>query len=87
MPGVRGCVAAYWTIRRYAPEVIASMNHAIDALKHDSQATTVILVGYSGGGRYRDSTCSGPSRRCWHRHCRRQSRPTLLDNARQARAA
>lgn len=44
------CVARYWTIARYAPEVVAAMNDAVDILKNKSGATSVTLIGYSGGG-------------------------------------
>ncbi|HEX7775967.1 MAG TPA: hypothetical protein VF449_05515 [Parvibaculum sp.] len=48
--GARNCDPAYWTSRRYAPEVLASMGSAVDALKRDAGAKRLILVGYSGGG-------------------------------------
>jgi hypothetical protein len=48
--GARNCEPAYWTSRRYAPEVIESMGDAVDALKRDAGAKRVVLVGYSGGG-------------------------------------
>ncbi|MGE5477534.1 MAG: alpha/beta fold hydrolase [Bacteroidales bacterium] len=46
----RSCHAAYWSSHRYAPEVVESMNRAVDELKQRSGARSVILVGYSGGG-------------------------------------
>lgn len=46
----RGCEAAYWTTRRYAPEIIASISTAVDTLKTRSRAKRLVLVGYSGGG-------------------------------------
>tara|TARA_R110001599_G_scaffold64023_5_gene179733 strand:- start:35879 stop:36718 length:840 start_codon:yes stop_codon:yes gene_type:complete len=46
----RGCDVAYWTNKRFAPEVIDASNQAIDALKARFGAHRLILVGYSGGG-------------------------------------
>ena len=43
------CAARYWTGARFAEEVIAASNAAIDMLKHRFQAQRLILVGYSGG--------------------------------------
>ena len=40
----------WWTSHRFAPEVIAAANQAIDAVKHAYGASHVVLVGYSGGG-------------------------------------
>jgi pimeloyl-ACP methyl ester carboxylesterase len=44
------CRTAYWTSRRYAPEIVDAVNAAIDRLKERRHATKVVLVGYSGGG-------------------------------------
>jgi len=46
----RNCGATFWTVRRYAPEVVESMASAVDILKWRSGARQVILVGFSGGG-------------------------------------
>jgi len=46
----RNCVPAIWTNRRYAPEVVATMNRAIEMIKTTSRAQRLVLVGYSGGG-------------------------------------
>jgi len=46
----RGCSWPYWTLRRYAPEVVDSAGRAIDQLKAKAGAKRVLLVGYSGGG-------------------------------------
>ncbi len=46
----RNCDPAIWTSHRYAPEVVQSMDAAVDALKSRSGARRVVLVGYSGGG-------------------------------------
>jgi pimeloyl-ACP methyl ester carboxylesterase len=46
----RGCDQAFWTSRRYAPEVVASLGSALDTLKAASGAQDLLLVGYSGGG-------------------------------------
>jgi pimeloyl-ACP methyl ester carboxylesterase len=43
------CRTAYWTDRRYAPEVIASIDEAIDTALR-GQHGGLHLVGYSGGG-------------------------------------
>jgi len=44
------CQPKYWTSLRYSPEVISSLNHALDVLKQGSQAESLELIGYSGGG-------------------------------------
>lgn len=44
------CGMAFWTNRRFAPEVVAAINQGVEALKQRFQARQVILVGYSGGG-------------------------------------
>ena len=44
------CRVAYWTKRRFAPEVIASMNQVVDAMRRRAGSPSVRLVGYSGGG-------------------------------------
>jgi pimeloyl-ACP methyl ester carboxylesterase len=44
------CHPAYWTSHRYAPEVVAGMDKAIDRIKARVGAERIILVGYSGGG-------------------------------------
>ena len=46
----RNCRPLYWTIGRYASEVVDSINQAVDILKDQAGATHVVLVGYSGGG-------------------------------------
>lgn len=46
----RNCDVRYWTSHRYAPEAVDSLSAAIDQLKQRTQASRVILVGYSGGG-------------------------------------
>ncbi len=46
----RNCASPFWTVRRYAPEVVDAMGAAVDAVKRRAGATRVILVGYSGGG-------------------------------------
>ncbi len=46
----QGCEPAYWTNRRYAPEVVAAMDAALDQLKTRLGAQRLVLVGYSGGG-------------------------------------
>ncbi|HEY4350067.1 MAG TPA: alpha/beta hydrolase [Paraburkholderia sp.] len=44
------CEQRYWSAARYAPEVVADMNHAVDLIERRMGASQVVLVGYSGGG-------------------------------------
>ena len=44
------CDYTYWTNRRFAPEVIASVSAVIDLGKKKAKASKVNLIGYSGGG-------------------------------------
>jgi len=44
------CSPADWTDRRYSKEVVASMVAAVEALAKRHHATSVTLIGYSGGG-------------------------------------
>lgn len=44
------CQTAYWTDKRYAPEIVDSVSIVIDQLKARSHAANLTLVGYSGGG-------------------------------------
>lgn len=44
------CRPTYWTSARLAPEVIKSLNQALDLAKERAGASEVVLVGYSGGG-------------------------------------
>jgi alpha/beta hydrolase family protein len=46
----RNCGPALWTSRRYAPEVIDSLDRAVEVLKDAAGARQLVLVGYSGGG-------------------------------------
>jgi hypothetical protein len=46
----RNCGPALWTSRRYAPEVIDSLDRAVEVLKGSAGARRLVLVGYSGGG-------------------------------------
>ena len=46
----RNCRTVYWTIGRYAPEVIDAVGSAVDDLKRRHGSSQVVLVGYSGGG-------------------------------------
>ncbi len=47
----RNCRSDYWTVARYAPEVVASANTALDLLAaRQGPGTRLVLVGYSGGG-------------------------------------
>ena len=47
---LQGCDSAYWTQRRFSPEVAAAYDSAVTQLKTTSGARLVRLVGYSGGG-------------------------------------
>ena len=44
------CAPAYWSERRFAPEVVAALDAAVSQLKAESGAVRLQLVGYSGGG-------------------------------------
>ncbi|WP_240648241.1 alpha/beta hydrolase [Pararobbsia silviterrae] len=44
------CGIPYWTGKRYAPEVVASMNDAISQIAARAQGQQIELIGYSGGG-------------------------------------
>lgn len=44
------CHYSYWTDARFALEVVADMNRAVDDAKKRAGAQTVALFGYSGGG-------------------------------------
>jgi hypothetical protein len=48
-PGYSRVDPAYWSDKRFAPEVIAAMNEAIESLKGITGAGKINLVGYSGG--------------------------------------
>jgi pimeloyl-ACP methyl ester carboxylesterase len=42
--------AIYWTTHRYSPEIIDTMNNALNRLKKITETDTVKLIGFSGGG-------------------------------------
>lgn len=44
------CGIPYWTGKRFAPEVIAAMNQAVDQVAAQAPGQGINLVGYSGGG-------------------------------------
>lgn len=44
------CVVSYWTGKRFAPDVIESMNDAVSQFAARAPGESVELVGYSGGG-------------------------------------
>ncbi len=44
------CDPKYWTSDRFAPDVINSMDAALDNIKHKYGITEFNLVGFSGGG-------------------------------------
>lgn len=45
----RNCETRYWTNDRFSPEVINSMNMAVQTIKQQYGAQRVTLIGYSGG--------------------------------------
>ncbi|WP_428562378.1 MAG: alpha/beta fold hydrolase [Solidesulfovibrio sp. DCME] len=45
-----GCDLALWTTARYGPQALACLDAALDAAKTALGATSLRLVGYSGGG-------------------------------------
>lgn len=47
---LRRCDSAWWTDRRFAPEVVAAYDEAIERIKRKFGARRIALVGYSGGG-------------------------------------
>jgi dienelactone hydrolase len=47
---LRRCDSAYWTERRFAPEVIAAYDEAINQQKSALAIRRIRLIGYSGGG-------------------------------------
>jgi len=44
------CREEYWSTKRFAPEVIATSQAAVDQLKRRIGADRVTLIGFSGGG-------------------------------------
>lgn len=44
------CRPRYWASHRYAEEVVAAVDAAIEQFKRKSGARSLVLVGYSGGG-------------------------------------
>jgi hypothetical protein len=44
------CDPGYWSVRRYAPEIVSALSSAIDQAKQMVQASSVGLAGFSGGG-------------------------------------
>lgn len=50
MPANPACAIPYWTGKRFAPEVVDSLDHAIDQLAARVPGQRIDLVGYSGGG-------------------------------------
>jgi pimeloyl-ACP methyl ester carboxylesterase len=45
-----GCTAQWWTMQRYADEVVSSMTEAVRTAAARANVRNVVLVGYSGGG-------------------------------------
>jgi hypothetical protein len=48
--GYAACDPGYWSVRRYAPEIVRALSGAIDQAKQMVQASSVGLTGFSGGG-------------------------------------
>lgn len=46
----KGCDSAYWSSRRFTPEVIAAMDEAVTRLRQRAGAQRIRLIGHSGGG-------------------------------------
>lgn len=46
----RACTQKDWTIGRFSPTLIHSMDMAVSAMMRKAQTQQVILIGYSGGG-------------------------------------
>ena len=44
------CSNRFWTDARFSAKVIEAMDEAVDDLKKTAQATSLKLIGYSGGG-------------------------------------
>ncbi len=44
------CAQAFWTTRRFAPEIVSAIDHAITQIMTQHQLSGVRLVGFSGGG-------------------------------------
>lgn len=47
---LKHCSVYYWTLHRFAPEVIQAYRNALKSLKSQLGATSVEVYGYSGGG-------------------------------------
>jgi pimeloyl-ACP methyl ester carboxylesterase len=50
LSGDRGCDPGYWTIRRFAPEVLDSLAAALRLEAARAQVTDIEIYGHSGGG-------------------------------------
>ena len=44
------CSPSYWSLKRYAEEVVAGLSGAVDQAMRESGAKRLRLVGFSGGG-------------------------------------
>lgn len=44
------CTKSSWTSHRFSQEVVASYDEVLDVLKKESNVTSFVLIGYSGGG-------------------------------------
>jgi len=48
-PDFRNCLPRYWTSHRFAPELVAAMDQALDQLQQAQGVRPMVLIGYSGG--------------------------------------
>ncbi|HEX5739002.1 MAG TPA: alpha/beta hydrolase [Hydrogenophaga sp.] len=48
-PDFRNCQPRYWTSHRFAPEMVETMDQALDQLLQAQGARQLVLIGYSGG--------------------------------------
>ncbi|MEI6068740.1 MAG: hypothetical protein WCP96_15465 [Methylococcaceae bacterium] len=46
---LRPCDSAYWSNKRFSPEVIEAMNQAVSSFIQKTHARKINLIGYSGG--------------------------------------
>ncbi|MDD4900348.1 MAG: alpha/beta hydrolase [Candidatus Omnitrophica bacterium] len=49
LAGKPDCDPAYWSQKRFSPEVISAIDSALGRLKEESRAKEINLIGYSGG--------------------------------------
>ncbi|WP_206539436.1 hypothetical protein [Caballeronia grimmiae] len=83
MPENPRCDVRYWTSARFAPDVLVSMNEAMDAIAARAPGPGVDLVGYSGGGATTYRRCPSRSIQSMSRlpsvRCRKCNSPATRD--------